>query len=109
MGIDLVKQTEDDITSLERLIRKYEALKRLQCNPDFIQLFEKDYLQTKAAECAIAFGSKFQLLSVKDIEKEMIGIGQFRDYMEQIRIRAESAEIAIESHREFLNTSSITE
>ena len=88
-----------DLTSLQKEKELGECLARLKGNKDFQMLIEQEYLKDFPAQLAMLLGSdemQYPETQVR-IKKSIDGIGSFSNFLNRIRIAAESAKQSIDA------------
>ena len=100
-GTDL-QRIELSIEEAKKHIEKMNKLIRLSQNADFNELINKEYFETEASRLVLikADPSMSDESAQKEIEHRMIGVGQFRQYLQFIMQMGRNAERALKADEE---------
>ena len=88
-----------DVSALQKEKELGECLARLKDNKDFQLLVEQEYLKDFPAQLAMLLGADDMQYPEAQarIKKSIDGIGSFSNFLNRIRISAESAKQSIEA------------
>lgn len=98
-----IAQVEGTIEEAEAMIARADALRRLMHNPDYLAIFEEDYLKAEAVRLTHLYADPALKDKLGDIQNSLIGISTFRQYLSMILIMGNQAHEAIVQNKELLD------
>jgi hypothetical protein len=95
-----LRQIEMTIDQAKEQIELLEALNRLRKNKDFDLVIEKGYLEKEACRLVLAKGEPALQSEEqqKHLDKMMIGVAYFRQYLHKIYQFGNQAQMALKDH-----------
>lgn len=100
-SIEQIKEVQDN---LKTIIKRMEAMKRLESNPDYKEVFTEGYFENESRRLVLMLGDPNSQSKDAYIE-QMIGIAQFANYTRAIKQLGEQAirqlEGAIQAENEY--------
>ena len=102
MSQEQLEQIELKLEECNEAIKVYDALQRLANNKDFKLLVHHNYFVTTASDCVLLKaqpGAQSEEVQTS-LDKQIIGIGSFRQYLSKVSAQGRTAMKAIEDCNE---------
>ena len=101
--MDRIEQIENSIKYAEDRVKRSDRVLALYDNPDFNEIVVKGYLEAEAIRMVGLYGSgSGSPDQLRELEKDMHGIGSFRRYLVQLVQEGKMAKSDLEANKEAL-------
>ena len=101
--MDRIEQIENSIKYAEDRVKRSDRVLALYDNPDFNEIVVKGYLEAEAIRMVGLYGSgSGSPDQLRELEKDMHGIGSFRRYLIQLVQEGKMAKSDLETNKEAL-------
>lgn len=101
--MDRIEQIENSIKYAEERVKRSDRVLALYDNPDFNEIVVKGYLEAEAIRMVGLYGSgSGSPEQLRELEKDMHGIGSFRRYLVQMVQEGKMAKSDLEANKEAL-------